>query len=447
VKLPRFFGKKRGHRRTGSQAWASLGDAAFHAALLAVGLVFGGLLLSGVAVPEWRMNHQFARTDGVIVGKGLVRRRVTAPTGTVASTWQPTILVRYTAADRTIESWSRSPRSTITADRAAAVERLSAWRLGADVPAWYDPSDPSVVVVQRGFNWWMWLVTLVLPGALVAFGGSGLLRAVVRWSTSEERRAVPGGLAGSLAPLTATPRQAPDHPGVPACDDHVNSPGTFLAYRLPIDSPESWALIGFGMFAALWNAVVVVLMVNAGIDLLGGRTDWLLLGLLVPFVAVGIAGIVVFARRLVIATAIGTTQVEIGGLPLRPGHSYEIVLAQGGTGTLESLELSLESEEQATFRLGTDTRTERLPVWRQPIGSWQQVQLSPGTRFEARVTATIPPTAMHSLSTEHNAVRWMLVVRGTPSRWPAFARTFPLVVFPPDLPPARRDAMAASGTA
>ena len=41
MRLPRFFGKKRGHRRTGSQAWASLGDAAFHAALLAAGLVFG----------------------------------------------------------------------------------------------------------------------------------------------------------------------------------------------------------------------------------------------------------------------------------------------------------------------------------------------------------------------------------------------------------------------
>jgi hypothetical protein len=447
VKLPRFFGKKRGHRRTGSQAWASLGDAAFHAALLAAGLVFGGLLLSGVAVPEWRMNHQFARTDGVVIGKGLFRRRVTEPTGTISSTWQPTLLVRYGAAGRTIESWSRSPRSTITADREAAVSRLSGWRLNAEVPAWYDPADPKVVVLQRGFNWWMWLLTLVLPGALVAFGGSGLIRALVRSSTSEERRAVPGGLAGSLAPLAATTRQAPDHPGVPACDDHVNSPGTFLAYRLPIDSPESWALIGFGMFAALWNAVVVVLAINAGIDLLGGRTDWLLLGLLVPFAAVGIAGIVVFTRRLVIATAIGTTQVEIGGQPLRPGHSYDVLLAQGGTGMLESLELSLESEEQATFRLGTDTRTERLVVWRQPVGSWKALQLSPGTRFEARVTAAIPATAMHSLATEHNAVRWMLVVRGTPSRWPPFVRTFPLVVFPPERSPRQGDAVAASSTA
>lgn len=430
MRLPRFFGKKRGHRRTGSQAWASLGDAAFHAALLAAGLVFGGLLLSGVAVPEWRMNHEFAATEGLVVGKGLMRRRVVEPTGTTTSTWQPTLLVRYDTASGPIESWSRSPRSTITADRAAAVERLGTWQLGARVPAWYDPGDPTVVVLERGFNWWMWLLTLVLPGALVTFGGSGLLRALVRSATSEERRAMPGGLVGALAPLTAAPRQAPDHPAVPACDDHVNSPGTVLAYRLPIDSPEGWTLMGVGMFAALWNTVLVVLGINAGIDLLGGRTDWLLLGLLVPFAVVGIAGIIIFSRRLVIATAIGTTQVEIGGQPLRPGATYDVLLAQGGTGTLDSLDLTLEAEEQATFRLGTDTRTERLVVLRQPVAAWQAVQLSPGTRFEARVTMTIPATAMHSLTTEHNAVRWMLVVRGTPARWPAFVRTFPLVVFP-----------------
>jgi len=437
VRLPRFFGKKRGHRRTGSQAWASLGDAAFHAALLAAGLVFGGLLLSGVAVPEWRMNHQFEATEGLVVGKGLMRRRVIEPTGAATSTWQPTLLVRYDTDNGATESWSRSPRSTITADRDAAVERLAAWRLGARVPAWYDPADPGVVVLERGFNWWMWLLTLVLPGALVTFGGSGLLRALVRWGASEERRAAAGGLVGTLAPLTASPREDPGHPTVPACDDHVNSPGTVLAYRLPIDSPEGWTLIGFGMFAALWNAVLVVLGINAGIDLLGGRTDWLLLGLLVPFAVVGVAGIVVFARRLVIATAIGTTQVEIGGQPLRPGTAFDVLLAQGGTGTLESLALTLEAEEQATFRLGTDTRTERLIVCRQPVAAWQSVQLSPGTRFEARVTATIPATAMHSLITEHNAVRWMLAVRGTPSRWPAFVRTFPVVVFPADRPEGR----------
>jgi hypothetical protein len=37
---------------------------------------------------------------------------------------------------------------------------------------------------------------------------------------------------------------------------------------------------------------------------------------------------------------------------------------------------------------------------------------------------------MHSFASDHNAVKWRLVVRGRPERRPAFLRVFPLVVFP-----------------
>lgn len=432
MRLPRFFGKKRGHRRTGSPAWASLGDGAFHAVLLAAGLVFGGLLLSGVTVPEWRMNHRFVPATCTIVGKGLVRRTSLEPAGTASSTWQPCLRVRYAAAGRQLESWSRPSQTTLTNDRDKALGRLTAWRVGDTIPGWYDPADPGTVVIERGYNWWMWLLALLLPGALVAFGGSGLARTIRRWGRSEERCAVPSRLAEILDPLAAAPRQAPDHPGVPSCDDMVNSPGTFLAYRLPIESPESWALLGFGLFALLWNGVLAVLAVGAGLDLLGGRTDWLLLALLVPFAIVGIAGIVVFVRGLLLATAVGPTQIEISAQPLRPGGTYEVLLAQGGSGTLTSLEMTLELKEQATFRQGTDTRTERLTVWRQPIHAWHDLTLTPGARFEGRAWVTIPEAAMHSFASEHNAARWSIAVRGTSVRWPPFARTFPLVVFPAD---------------
>lgn len=429
MRLPRFFGKKRGHRRTGSQAWASLGDGAFHAALLVAGLLFGGLLLSGVAVPEWRINNQFVPTSCTILGKGLLRR-TPAGSAAVVTTWQPCLRVRYRAEDHDLERWSRPARATLTSDRDEALRRLAAWQLGDTVTGWYDPDEPGTVVLERGFNWWMWLLTLLLPGALVAFGGSGLARAIHRWGRSEERCAVPTRLTGILDPLAAAQRQSRDHPGIPPCDDMTNSPGTVLSYRLPIESPESWSLLGLGLFALLWNTVLVLLAIGAGVDLLGGRADWWMLSLLVPFAAVGVAAIVTFSRALLLATAAGTTQLEISAQPLRPGGSYDVLVAQGGTGDLESLTMTLELEEQATFRQGTDTRTERLTLWSQPIRSWTGLTLAPGTRFEGRAVFAIPSAAMHSFTSEHNAVRWSIVVRGTPARWPAFTRTFPLVVVP-----------------
>ena len=74
MRLPRLFAKKRGHRRTGAEVWGSIGEALFHAVLVVAGLAFGGLLVTGVAVPEWRINHDFVAAEGLIVGKGLARR-------------------------------------------------------------------------------------------------------------------------------------------------------------------------------------------------------------------------------------------------------------------------------------------------------------------------------------------------------------------------------------
>lgn len=431
VRLPRFFEKKRGDRRTGSQAWGSAGEAAFYAALLLAGLVFGGLLISGVAVPEWRINHDFLPARAAVLGKGLERRSVADPPGVVHTTWSPVLRLRFTVDGVVREAWSRSPVTAVTPDRAVALARLGAFPgIGTEISCWYDPEAPDTVVLNRGYNWSMWLLTLLLPGALVAFGGSGLLRSLRAWGKSDEHRAAVAGLPERLAPTGQAPAEAPGFPGVPACDDLVNSPGTILRYRLPIESPESWALLGFGLFALVWNAVLVVLAVGAGLDLMGGRVDWLLLALIVPFAIVGIGGIALFIRGLVLATSVGPTQIEVSDHPLRPGRSYEVLVAQSGSGMLRTIELILELEEQATFRQGTDTRTERVVVWSQPIKQWRDVELSPASRFEAEVTISLPDHAMHSFHSEHNVVSWRFVVHGLPDMRPPFCRVFPVVVFP-----------------
>jgi hypothetical protein len=429
VRLPRIFGKKRGHRRTGSQIWGSFGEGVFHAVVFCAGLAFAALLISGIAMPEWRINHDYVETRCQVVGKGLARRMVEDPPGAYTTFWRPTVRVRYPTDRGPREAWAATSRAEAVSDRAAAVERLASWRLGSEVPGWYDPADPDMVVLERGYNWWMWLLALLLPGALLAFGGTGLGRAIRQWGRSEEAIAARAGGGGLLvgSPTSAVV----GHPAVPACDDLVNSPGTVLRYRLPIESPENWTLLGLGLFAVLWNAVLVVLAVNAGLDLAGGRVDRLLVALLVPFLVIGIAGVTLFVRGLFLAAAVGPTQLEISDHPLRPGRCYEVLLAQGGAGVLRELELALELEEQATFRQGTDARSERVVVWRQVVATRRDVQLDPVSQFELQARAHVPADAMHSFISEHNAVRWRLVVRGTPARWPPFVRIFPVVVYPP----------------
>ena len=444
MRLPRFFAKKRGHRRTGSREWGVVGDGLFHALLLAGGLFFGGLLASGVAAPEWRINHDYLESQCTILAKGLARMTFEDPPGAVNTLWQPRLRVRYTAGERIHEAWTKGTSTQATSDRAAALARLSAWHLGDRARCWYDPASPETVVLERGYNWWLWLLALLLPGALVLIGGAGIVRVLRTWGKSEERRAASAGLTELLDPLAHPASTAPGHPAVPSWDDLVNSPGTILRYRLPIESPENWTLVGLGLFATLWNAVLIVLAVGAGLDLLGGRIDWWLFALLVPFLGVGIGGVVLFIQRLFLATVVGPTQVEISDHPLVPGGRYDVLLAQGGTGTFRHLEMSLELEEQATFRQGTDTRTEHVTVWRKRVVEFRDVSPAPDARFEAWVTIEVPPDAMHSFASAHNAVRWRLIVRGVTERWPDFSRVFPVVVFPPAAAPTTADRPHAS---
>ncbi len=432
MRLPRFFAKKRGHRRTGSREWGVVGDGLFHGMLLLGGLFFGGLLVSGVAAPEWRINHDYLESECMILAKGLARATVEDPPGSPITTWQPRLRVRYTAGGRVREAWTRGSSTQTSADREAALATLAPWKLGSTTRCWYDPSAPETVVLERGYNWWLWLLALLLPGALALIGGAGLVRVVRAWGKSEERRAASGRLAEILDPLAHPAPTAPGYPAVPSWDDLVNSPGTILRYRLPIESPENWTLVGFGLFAVLWNAVLIVLAVGAGLDLLGGRIDWWLFVLLVPFLGVGVAGAVLFIRSLFLATVVGPTQVEISDHPLVPGGRYDVLLAQGGTGTFRQLEMWLELEEQATFRQGTDTRTERVTVWHKPLLQCTDVSPAPDSRFEAWATVDVPGDAMHSFASAHNAVRWRLVVRGATDRRPDFSRVFPVVVFPPE---------------
>jgi hypothetical protein len=65
------------------------------------------------------------------------------------------------------------------------------------------------------------------------------------------------------------------------------------------------------------------------------------------------------------------------------------------------------------------------------VAEFRDVSVAPYARFEANAMVDIPADAMHSFASPHNAVRWRLVVRGTPERWPAFTRVFPVVVLSP----------------
>jgi hypothetical protein len=417
----RYFEKKRGHRRTGSRLFGSVGEAIFFAVLLLVGCAG---ILSGIVrliIPEWRVHHGFIENTCKVIEK--------RPKNEKSPLLQPEVKIDYEVQGVTYSQWTydihRTTRNTLEEAQAA----IDAFAVGKSYPCWYDPADPKTVVLVRGYQWWIW-PALLIPASFVVIGIGGLVYTALHWGRSAERRAaavrsVPAPELFDL-PVAVDPK----YPYIPDGSEITSSPGTRLAYRLPLTHSPGWRLFGLLAACICWNGAVSVFVVMAVRSFLAGTPDWLMSLFVVPFLGVGVALIVVFARLLRLAAAIGPTLVEISDHPLLPGQGYRLFLSQSGKLKLKSIEISLACEEEAVFRQGTNARTESREVFHQSLYAGAGAVVRPGEPLEAECDLPVPAEAMHSFRASHNQVQWKLIVRGDIVDWQPFQRSFPIVVRP-----------------
>jgi hypothetical protein len=284
-------------------------------------------------------------------------------------------------------------------------------------------------VIVRGYSLWFWML-LLAPAGFMLIGGGRLAYTLWHWGRSQEHQAARGQL-GRIDLFEELSARAKEYPTIPHDADLTNSPGTHLKYRLPSSTSQGWRLMGATTTCLIWNGIVAVFVVLAVQSHLQGEPDWRLDLLIAPFLLVGIFLIYYFVREILIATGVGPTIVEISEHPLVPGVAYELYLSQQGHLSMNTLEVLLRCEEQATFRQGTDTRTDRREVFSHSLFCTESFQILPGEPFEIRYELRAPEGAMHSFEADHNQVQWKLVVRGEAEGWPAFERTYPVVLYPP----------------
>ncbi len=424
VRSFRMYGKKRRHRRTGSNTMGSLGEAVICALFLAIGSVFLVLLLRMPVLPEWRANHDFAETPCTVLDKRLGQRP-----GSDGGSYRPEILIRYTVGDRTLETWTYDITFNSTwgyaASRESPQSKIDRFTTVKQYPCWYDPDDPATAVVVRGYSGWLWSL-LLLPVSFMIIGGAGLLYIVLHWGKSTEHRAAARQLAARLDMFDETASMAKDFPNVPRDANLTNSPGTRLKYRLPIHMTHGLKLFVAAWICVGWNVLVMIFLVMA----FRRGADWRLLLFTLPFLAIGIGMIYFLFRQILIATGVGPTQLEISDHPLLPGRRYDLFLSQAGRLTMNYLDIDLVCDEEATFRQGTDARTEQRRVFCQPLFQRKNFDIPLGMPFEQQCRVEIPAEAMHSFSSDHNEIQWKFVVRGEVKGWPKYERSFPIVVYP-----------------
>ncbi len=421
----RYYEKKRGHRRTGSRLFGSVGEAIFFAVMLVVGcagIVFGIVWL---IVPEWRVNHGFVEHTCKVIEK-----RVDEVPSEKGLLFRPEVKIDYEVQGVTYSPYTYDIHHTTRSTRDEAQAAIDRFTVGQTYPCWYDPADPSIAVLVRGYQWWIW-PALLIPGFVRRHRHrrTGLHGGCI----GANRRNAARPPCGACRRRNCSTCRRPSIPNTltsPIRSEITSSPGTRLAYRLPLTQSPGWTLFGLLAACVAWNGAVSVFVVMAVRSFLAGTPDWLMTLFIVPFLAVGVALVVVFARLLRQTAGIGPTLVEISDHPLLPGNRYRLFLSQSGNLTLKSIEVSLICEEEAVFRQGTNARTESREVFRQSLYSGGGAIIRPGEPLEAECDLPIPAEAMHSFRASHNQVQWKLIVRGEIVGWHGFQRSFPVVVRP-----------------
>jgi hypothetical protein len=233
-------------------------------------------------------------------------------------------------------------------------------------------------------------------------------------------------------------------PTIPDDEDLTNSPGITLAYRLPAYESPAWKLTAATIFCAAWCVLAVIVAIWALRGHVKGNPDIALSLFAGAMVAVGLWSIFYFVRQLTLATGVGPTHLEISAHPLYPGREYEVYLSQAGRHRYKWMELRLECQECVSYQQGTDLREEFCTVHREVIFRREDFEIDHDIQFEQSATFRTPEGAMHSFRSEHNSIRWQLVVEGQAEKWPRYTRSFPIIIYPSTAPRAGGEDGAAN---
>jgi hypothetical protein len=407
------------------------GEAIFWAVLLLLGCSGMIALLLQFAVPEWRVNHEFVATTCKVLDKRIGQRR-----GEDGPLFRPEIKIEYEVGSATYRDWHYDIHhhemdggySSGREDAQAALDRfaLSGTAKDSHYPCWYDPTNPYVAVLVRGYRRWVWWAFTV-PASFVVIGAGGLIYTLLHWGKSAEQRAMMAQRVQERDFFGAAAGDPSPYLFVPAGTDITSSPGTRLSFRLPMTKSPGWALFGTLVFCVVWNVSVFAAI------LIGLRTvdhfGWFL-AIVVPLGLIGLGAIVLFLRQFLVAARMGPTLLEISGHPLQPGGRYRLFLSQSGRLTIRDLRVSLVCTETATYRQGTNSRTETQEVQRHELFRRQQFEIERGLPFETELDLGVPEGAMHSFKAERNEINWALTVESDMVGRPNYQRSFPVIVLP-----------------
>lgn len=153
-----------------------------------IGSAFAGIGWFAMLAPELEVENRFVEGRCIILGKELVSeqkraRRRAGRSGRTRTVYRPEFDIRHEVAGKSYEARTFRIVPSSTSDRASQEAILGRFETGHAYPCWYDPADPSRVVLEKGVS----KGSLVFIGVglfFALFGAAGGAAMVLRRSRS-----------------------------------------------------------------------------------------------------------------------------------------------------------------------------------------------------------------------------------------------------------------------
>lgn len=391
--------------------------------LFAVFLVVGLGMLAFFVWPIYKTV--VARASWSEVPCEILDSRVESHSDGDGTTYSVEVRYRYSVGGRSYESDRYrflQGSSSGYEGKARVVESLPT---GAVTTCRVDPENPAEAVLFTGWSWANLLVLFPLP--FVAVGAGGIYVSLAR--AGRKRRAKAGGRPDWLPDADGEPPEVV--PG--AGDGGIGWGASGAASDAPLVLEASVSpfgkLVGITLIAAFWNGITGVFVWQAWKGWEAGAPDGCLTIFIIPFVLVGLALLVGIPHQF-LALFNPRPRVELTPGRMVLGGRNELSWSfRGRPGRIRRLKMTLEGVEEADYRQGTTTRTDK-----ETFATLDLVdETSPVAIPRGRVTISVPADTMHSFEAPDNRIVWKLALHGEIARWPDVSEEMKVVVEP--LPP------------
>ena len=360
--------------------------------------------------------------DWVATPAKVIWSRVISSSSDGSTTYRPEVFFSYQYQGVKHRSNTYKIGKSSSSGRASKQKVVTRYPRGKRVTCYVNPEKPYQAIIEQkiGLNW-LWLL---FPLPFIAIGVGGLIAAL--------RGKLDGkvSITGNRANLIRKNNNKVTKSTL--IGTSTNSTTTAISQEEVILSPGKKRLywfLGSIAIALFLNSVLYVFLKRAVGSVQTGNPDWFFILILTPFILIDI-GLILHIPYRFLAMFNPAPKITLPNGAIIIGEDSEINWeTPSGAHKIKQFKILLVGKEQARYRRGTDTKTDRSIFYELDILSTTSTrEISKGaTQLRLPIEAT---NIMPSWEGEHNSIIWTLEVVGEIPLWPDATESYPVTVLP-----------------